>query len=202
MTARVDPRTGWVLALCALDNLVKGASGQAIQCANVALGLPETTGLPLGRALPVSVTAPQGFVAAGGSAGIKAGGVPDVAVVATADGRAVPAAGVFTSNLATAAPVQVSRAHLAASGGHAAGVILTSGNANAATGQPGRDAATASVRVGGRGHRCRAERDPGLPDRADRHPLPPEPRRCRSSAGIVGGRRRRAEPAPRRPGPS
>jgi glutamate N-acetyltransferase/amino-acid N-acetyltransferase len=89
----------------------------------------------------VSVIAPRGFVATGGSAGIKAGKVPDVAVVATADGRAVPAAGVFTSNLAAAAPVQVSRAHLAATGGAAAGVILTSGNANAATGGPGRSAA-------------------------------------------------------------
>jgi len=47
VTARVDPRTGWVIVICALDNLVKGASGQAIQCANVALGLPEATGLPL-----------------------------------------------------------------------------------------------------------------------------------------------------------
>jgi glutamate N-acetyltransferase / amino-acid N-acetyltransferase len=89
----------------------------------------------------VSVTAPQGFVAAGGSAGIKTGGAPDVAVVTTADGRAVPAAGVFTANLATAAPVQVSRHHLASTGGKAAGVVLTSGNANAATGAPGRDAA-------------------------------------------------------------
>jgi glutamate N-acetyltransferase/amino-acid N-acetyltransferase len=89
----------------------------------------------------VSVNAPLGFVAIGGSAGIKAGKVHDVAVVATADGRAVPAAGVFTANLAAAAPVQVSRAHLAATGGRAAGVILTSGNANAATGAPGRAAA-------------------------------------------------------------
>jgi glutamate N-acetyltransferase / amino-acid N-acetyltransferase len=89
----------------------------------------------------MSITAPEGFVAAGGSAGIKAGGVPDVAVVATDDGRAVPAAGVFTSNLAAAAPVQVSRAHLQATGGRAAGVILTSGNANAATGESGRQAA-------------------------------------------------------------
>jgi N-acetyl-gamma-glutamyl-phosphate reductase len=46
VTARVDPRTGWVLTLCALDNLTKGASGQAVQCANLALGLPETAGLP------------------------------------------------------------------------------------------------------------------------------------------------------------
>jgi glutamate N-acetyltransferase / amino-acid N-acetyltransferase len=89
----------------------------------------------------VSVTAPQGFVAAGGSVGIKAADAPDLAVVATDDGRAVPAAGVFTANLATAAPVQVSRAHLAATGGQAAAVVLTSGNANAATGQPGIDAA-------------------------------------------------------------
>jgi glutamate N-acetyltransferase/amino-acid N-acetyltransferase len=88
----------------------------------------------------VSVTAPKGFVAVGGSAGIKAGNEPDVAVVATADGRAVPAAGVFTANLAAAAPVRVSRAHLAATGGRAAGVILTSGNANAATGARGHHA--------------------------------------------------------------
>ncbi len=52
VTVRVDPRTGWIVALCALDNLVKGASGQAIQCANLALGLPETTGLPTVGAYP------------------------------------------------------------------------------------------------------------------------------------------------------
>ena len=38
-------RTGWVVVLCALDNLVKGASGQAVQCANLVLGLDEGTGL-------------------------------------------------------------------------------------------------------------------------------------------------------------
>ena len=47
VTARADERTGWVLAIGAIDNLVKGASGQAVQCANLVLGLPETTGLPL-----------------------------------------------------------------------------------------------------------------------------------------------------------
>ncbi len=52
VTARVDQRTGWVVTLCALDNLVKGASGQAIQCANAALGLPETTGLPFAGMFP------------------------------------------------------------------------------------------------------------------------------------------------------
>ena len=52
LTVRVDPRTGWVLSLAALDNLGKGASGQAVQCANLALGLPEGTGLPMAGAYP------------------------------------------------------------------------------------------------------------------------------------------------------
>jgi N-acetyl-gamma-glutamyl-phosphate reductase len=52
VTARVDERTGWVVSLCAIDNLIKGASGQAVQCANVALGLPETTGLPTAGLYP------------------------------------------------------------------------------------------------------------------------------------------------------
>jgi N-acetyl-gamma-glutamyl-phosphate reductase len=47
VTAMADERTGWVVALAALDNLVKGASGQAIQCANLMLGLPEAAGLPV-----------------------------------------------------------------------------------------------------------------------------------------------------------
>ncbi len=46
ITARRDPRTGRVVALAALDNLVKGAAGQMIQCANLMLGLDETAGLP------------------------------------------------------------------------------------------------------------------------------------------------------------
>jgi N-acetyl-gamma-glutamyl-phosphate reductase len=43
--ARLDERTGRVLAIGVLDNLVKGAAGQAIQAFNVVHGLPETTGL-------------------------------------------------------------------------------------------------------------------------------------------------------------
>ena len=45
ITARADDRTGWVVVIAALDNLVKGASGQAVQCANLALGIDETAGL-------------------------------------------------------------------------------------------------------------------------------------------------------------
>jgi N-acetyl-gamma-glutamyl-phosphate reductase len=45
ITARYDERTGYVLVICAIDNLTKGASGGAVQAANVALGLAETAGL-------------------------------------------------------------------------------------------------------------------------------------------------------------
>jgi N-acetyl-gamma-glutamyl-phosphate reductase len=52
VSVRVDHRTGWVLALAAIDNLIKGASGQAVQCANLALGLPEDKGLPAAGVYP------------------------------------------------------------------------------------------------------------------------------------------------------
>lgn len=45
LTARYDQRTGRVLAIAALDNLVKGAAGQMIQCANLMLGFSESAGL-------------------------------------------------------------------------------------------------------------------------------------------------------------
>jgi N-acetyl-gamma-glutamyl-phosphate reductase len=41
----VDPRTGKLVVISAIDNLVKGAAGQAVQNMNLMLGLPETTGL-------------------------------------------------------------------------------------------------------------------------------------------------------------
>jgi glutamate N-acetyltransferase / amino-acid N-acetyltransferase len=87
----------------------------------------------------MSITTPAGFVASGHAAGIKASGALDLALLATDDGVPVPTAATFTTNLAAAAPVQVSRAHLEAAQGRAAAVVVNSGNANAATGAPGRD---------------------------------------------------------------
>ncbi len=43
----VDRRVHRVVVVAAVDNLTKGTAGGALQCANLALGLPETTGLPL-----------------------------------------------------------------------------------------------------------------------------------------------------------
>jgi glutamate N-acetyltransferase / amino-acid N-acetyltransferase len=87
----------------------------------------------------VSVVAPAGFAAGGVACGIKAAGELDLSLVAVAGGAAVATAGVFTQNLVVAAPVVVSRRHLALAGGRATAVVLSSGNANAATGERGED---------------------------------------------------------------
>ena len=95
----------------------------------------------------MSITTPAGFVAAGLASGIKASGALALALVATDDGRPVPTAATFTRNLACAAPVQVSRAHMGTNGGRAAAVLVSSGNANAATGDRGRSDATTMCRL-------------------------------------------------------
>lgn len=46
ISVAVDERTGKVVVLSAIDNLMKGAAGQAVQCANLMLGIDETAGLP------------------------------------------------------------------------------------------------------------------------------------------------------------
>jgi glutamate N-acetyltransferase/amino-acid N-acetyltransferase len=86
----------------------------------------------------VSVTLAEGFVAAGLAAGIKAAGRRDVSLLATDDGKPVPAAAVFTQNKFRAPPVEASLERLNVSGGYASGVIVNSGNANAGTGAKGR----------------------------------------------------------------
>lgn len=94
----------------------------------------------------MSVTAAPGFVAAGVHGGVKDAGALDLALVAAADGQPVPAAGVFTQNKVAAAPVVLSRQHLASTGGQVGAVLFNSGNANAATGEAGQ--ADAELLVG------------------------------------------------------
>jgi N-acetyl-gamma-glutamyl-phosphate reductase len=45
LSCTYDPRSGYLITTGALDNLVKGAAGQAIQCMNLMVGFPETLGL-------------------------------------------------------------------------------------------------------------------------------------------------------------
>jgi glutamate N-acetyltransferase/amino-acid N-acetyltransferase len=87
------------------------------------------------REVSGGVTAPAGFRASGVSCGIKTSGNPDLALLAAT--QPVSAAAVFTTNLAEAAPVTVSREHLRRSRGQAAAVVINSGCANACTGTDG-----------------------------------------------------------------
>ena len=86
---------------------------------------------------------PAGFRAGAIAAGIKPSGRPDLGLVAVVGAPAAVAA-VFTSNAVTAAPIRLSRAHLAATETSGSGrfgwvdaIVATSGSANAATGPKG-----------------------------------------------------------------
>ncbi|HTM04725.1 MAG TPA: bifunctional glutamate N-acetyltransferase/amino-acid acetyltransferase ArgJ [Vicinamibacterales bacterium] len=87
------------------------------------------------------VTAPAGFQSAAVAAGIKKqAGALDLALLA-AD-RPVPTAALFTTNLAQAAPVLISRRHLEATAGSARAIVVNAGCANACTGEDGLANAT------------------------------------------------------------
>ena len=82
------------------------------------------------------VTAPAGFQSAALHCGIKAkANALDLTVIA-ADTNAA-AAGIFTTNLAQAAPVLISKQHLVRTGGVARAIVVNSGCANACTGEQG-----------------------------------------------------------------
>ena len=93
------------------------------------------------KAVDGSVSAPAGFRAAGVACGIKNTGALDLALIVSDTPAA--AAAVFTTNKAQAAPVLVSKARLAASGGRARVVAINSGCANACTGPEGHATAEA-----------------------------------------------------------
>ena len=78
---------------------------------------------------------PRGYRFASGTAGIKQSGSPDL-VIAVSD-RPASAAAMFTTNQFVAAPVIVGRRNLKQSGGRLRAVVVNSGNANCATGDPG-----------------------------------------------------------------
>ena len=86
--------------------------------------------------VPGGIAAPEGFQAGSVHSGIKAAASAlDLTVIAAES--AASAAGIFTMNLAQAAPVQVSRQHLQRTDGWARAVVINSGCANACTGDDG-----------------------------------------------------------------
>lgn len=118
------------------------------------------TSAPAVRVVEGGITAPKGFRAAGVACGIKKRGSAtspplDLALLA-ADGP-VPAAAVFTTNQAVAAPVVVSREHLDRSGGRVAAVVTNSGCANACTGSQGLAVARGMADAAAAALDCRPE---------------------------------------------
>jgi glutamate N-acetyltransferase / amino-acid N-acetyltransferase len=101
------------------------------------------------------ITAPAGFRSAGVACGIKASGNLDLGLIVS-DGVA-SAAAVFTTNKAVAAPVIVSREHLAATQGHARACVVNSGCANACTGDAGVQVAQLMAAESARALGCEAE---------------------------------------------
>jgi len=91
-------------------------------------------------------TLPAGFQWGAVRAGIKASGNLDlgIAIASSAGPGAAVGAAMFTTNRVVAAPVTVGRRHLASTGGRVAAVLVNSGNANCANGEPGIEGCVAT----------------------------------------------------------
>jgi glutamate N-acetyltransferase / amino-acid N-acetyltransferase len=98
---------------------------------------------------------PAGFRFGATKAGLKTSGRPDFALI-VAD-EAASAAAMFTANRVTAAPLEVDKAHLRATGGRVRVVVINAGNANCAAGQAGLDAAYATCAAAAVEFGCRPE---------------------------------------------
>ena len=100
------------------------------------------------RHSPEKIRLPLGFSFSAVAAGIKVSGRPDLALVEAATGA--NAAALFTKNRVVAAPVEVGRASLLATGGRVRAVVVNSGNANCATGRAGIQACERVCREAGK----------------------------------------------------
>ena len=119
---------------------------------------PDIAGTGRAGVEPVDggVTAPLGFTSAAVHCGIKAkSGALDLTILA-AD-RPVATAGLFTTNLAVAAPVVLSRQHLERTHGYVRAVVVNSGCANACTGEQGMQDARAMAAATAQALRCAPE---------------------------------------------
>ncbi|CAN8070577.1 unnamed protein product [Agarophyton chilense] len=103
------------------------------------------------------ITAPKGFKAAGCTAGFKPSGLPDLALVASEQHTALPAAALFTKNIVRAAPVEISEQNMVKSNGKIAAVVLNSGQANAGTGTDGYQDGLDTVQAAAESLGCQPE---------------------------------------------
>jgi glutamate N-acetyltransferase/amino-acid N-acetyltransferase len=98
---------------------------------------------------------PLGFRYGATTAGLKASGRPDLAMI-VADASA-SAAAMFTANQVVAAPLVIDKQHLTATGGKVRAVVVNAGNANCANGEPGLEAARSVCEAAAKLLNCSAE---------------------------------------------
>ena len=98
---------------------------------------------------------PKGFRFGATKAGLKKSGRTDFALIVSDE--PTHAAAMFTSNRVSAAPLQVDKEHLSATGGQVRVVAINAGNANCAAGQAGLDAARATCAAVAKTFRCKPE---------------------------------------------
>ena len=98
---------------------------------------------------------PRGFRFGAVKAGLKQSGRTDFALI-VAD-KPASAAAMFTANRVTAAPLQIDKEHLKATGGHVRVAAINAGNANCAAGQAGLDAAHAVCEAAAKEFGCKPE---------------------------------------------
>ena len=196
----VDVDSGRVIVVSAIDNLGKGAAGQAVQCANLMLGLPETTGLSAFGVEAMTVTAPRGFRAAGVAAGLKTSGTRTSRSSSTTAPTPPPPASSPPTGSRPPRCCGPSRSSAAAC---VRAVVLNSGGANACTGSPGfRDThataehTAAALTSRQRPAAARRRRGRGLLHRPDRRAAADGQAAARGPRGGPGaGPRRRRAPA-------
>src|SRR5437667_10959781 len=101
------------------------------------------TDVPLIKHALSEASLPRGFRFAATACGLKKTGALDLAILSS--DIPASAAAVFTQNLVVAAPVTLSKKHLAESKGHMRAVVVNAGNANCATGAQGDSASQRTV---------------------------------------------------------
>ena len=184
-----DEHAGRVIVSCAIDNLAKGTAGGAIQSMNIALGLDGDRRPDPAGSCPVSVTAAQGFRAAGVTAGLKASGKPG----RRAGGQRRPVhgrGGRLHHQTAWRRPRCTGPAQ-AISDGRADAVVLNSGGANACTGAEGFQNTHATAEKAAARPRGLRRRRAGLLHRPDRRAAAHGQAASRRRGRGRGARRRR-----------
>ena len=204
----VDVRTERLVVVSVLDNLVKGAAGQAMQNMNADAGLPGDDGPRRAGGLSVvamgedemvtesaktkgdsrsspsgSVTTPRGFTAGAAKVGVRSRtGTSSTSGSWLVEAPCV-AAGVYTQNNLKGASLVISMEHLKS--GRAQAIVANSGCANCSVGQRGHRRRDQDGAAHGRKVRDRPARRDRRVDRRDRHVT------CRWTASRRGSRRSR-----------